>query len=72
LRVFKELTDDALSKIKNKQIVFSHANETLKVRKVVLHKNVSLFYKEEKNTIYLITFFNNKMNPNRLRNLLNQ
>jgi hypothetical protein len=72
LRALKELTNDALIKIKNKQIVFSNANKDLEVRKIVLPKNVSLFYKVDNNTIYLITFFNNKMNPESLIDLLNQ
>ena len=58
--------------MKSGQVVHPFANEKLGIRKGKIHKNVSLFYKEDKenNKIYLITFFNNRMNPEALRKLL--
>lgn len=72
MRNFRDLTNDLLEKVKNKQVVHPFANEKLGIRKGKVHKNVSLFYKEdiENNKIYLITFFNNRMNPEALRKLL--
>jgi len=69
---FKNLTNDLLVKIKNEQISCQVVNKKLGVRKGIVHKNVSLFYKEdsEKKKIYLITFFNNRMNPKTLKKLL--
>lgn len=69
---FRDLTDEVLEKIKTEQVIHPFANETLGIRKAKIHKNVSLFYKEDKenNTIYLITFFNNRMNPKTLKKLL--
>ena len=60
---FIVLTYDLLEQIKNLQIVCPFANEKLGIRKGFIHKNVSLFYKEDRrnNTIYLITFFNNRI-----------
>lgn len=72
MKAFIKATNDVLYLIKNETVVFSYANKKLDVRKIVLHKNVSLFYKQGNNEIYLITFFNNKMNPKRLKELLNQ
>ena len=74
LKNFKDLTNELLEKVKNKQVVHLYANEKLGVRKGVVHKNVSLFYREDRkrNKIYLITFFNNQMNPEILKELLNE
>ncbi len=72
MKNFKDLTNNLLEKIRKEQIVHPFANQKLGVRKGVIHKNVSLFYKEDRknNKIYLITFFNNRMNPEALKNLL--
>ena len=71
---FRDLTNELLEKVKNEQVVHRYANEKLGVRKGVIHKNVSLFYREDRknNKIYLITFFNNRMNPKTLNKLLRQ
>ncbi len=72
LKNFKSLTNELLEKVKNEQVIHLYANEKLGVRKGVVHKNVSLFYREDRknNKIYLITFFNNRMNPDVLKTLL--
>ena len=72
LENFKNLTNNLLEKVKNKQVVHLHVNEKLGIRKASVHKNVSLYYKEDRksNKIYLIIFFNNRMNPNELNKLL--
>ena len=72
MKNFKNLTNKLLEKIKNEQVAHSFANEKLGIRKGMVHKNVSLFYKEDRksNKIYLITFFNNRMNPKTLKKLL--
>jgi len=71
---FKNLTNDFLDKIKAERITCPYANEKLGVKKGVVHKNVSLFYREDraKEKIYLVTFFNNRMNPETLNKLLKQ
>jgi hypothetical protein len=72
MKNFNDLTNSLLEKVKNKQVVHPFANKKLGVRKAIVHKNVSLFYKEDRNNnkIYLITFFNNRMNPKILKELL--
>ncbi|CAI8194583.1 MAG: Uncharacterised protein [Formosa sp. Hel1_33_131] len=74
LKNFKDLTNELLEKVKNEQVEHLVANQNLGVRKGVVHKNVSLFYREDRNNkkIYLITFFNNRMDPKTLKNLLKQ
>lgn len=71
---FKNLTNDLLDKIKTEQITCPYANQKLGIKKGVVHKNVSLFYLEDraKEKIYLVTFFNNRMNPETLNKLLRQ
>ena len=72
MKNFKDLTNELLEKVKNEQVEHLFANEKLGVRKGVVHKNLSLFYREDRknNKIYLITFFNNRMNPKTLKKLL--
>ena len=72
MKNFNDLTNSLLEKVKTKQVVHPFANKKLGVRKAIVHKNVSLFYKEDRNNnkIYLITFFNNRMNPEILKELL--
>lgn len=70
LKSFNILTNNLLDKIKNKEVTHLFVNEKLGIQKGVVHKNVSLYYKEINNKIYLITFFNNRMNPNTLKELL--
>jgi len=70
LKAFKYLSNNLLDKIKNRQMSHLFANEKLGIRKGIIHKNVSLYYKEIDNKIYLITFFNNRMNPSTLKELL--
>jgi hypothetical protein len=72
MRNFRDLTNELLEKVKKEQVTHPFANETLGIRKAFIHKNVSLFYIEDNknNTIYLITFFNNRMNPKILKKLL--
>ena len=69
MKNFRDLTNEMLDKIKNEQVLYPFANEKLGVRKGKVHKNVSLFYKvyRKNNKIYLITFFNNRMNPKVLK-----
>jgi hypothetical protein len=71
---FKNLTNDLLGKIQSEQIVCPYANKKLGIKKGVVHKNVSLFYKEDRvnEKIYLVTFFNNRVNPKTLNKLLRQ
>lgn len=72
LKNFKSYTEQTIDKIKSQQIIWSYANEKLEIRKVKIHKTVSLFYKEDdvNQKIYMITFFNNRMNPKTLKKLL--
>ena len=69
---FVKLTNEILSSINEDRIVHQCINTKLGVRKSIVHKNVSMFYNidESGNTLYIITFFNNRMNPKVLMKLL--
>lgn len=67
---FKESTNAIIYKIASKQISFPFENKKLQVQKAVIHKNVSLYYTERNSTILLITFFDNRKNPDKLRDIL--
>lgn len=71
---FNDLTNQILKKIQENKIEYPIINQNQEVRKVIIHKNVSLFYKKDMTNqkIYLITFFNNRMNPETLKKLLNK
>ncbi len=60
MRSFRDLTQNLLNKIKTQQISCPIINNTLGIRKTVIHKNVSLYYLEDLSAqkIYIITFFN--------------
>ena len=74
MRSFRELTQNLLHKIKTQQITCPVINEKLAIRKAIVHKNVSFYYREDISArkIYIITFFNNRMNPETLKKFLRE
>lgn len=71
IQKFHQLTEENLYQITSGKI--RHPLVYNKIRRVVIHPNVTLYYKIDvgKNRIFLITFFNNRMNPKLLKKLLN-
>lgn len=67
---FYELTDEVIQKIKQNVVEFPDVSSQFKVKKAIIHTTVSLYFKQENDKIYLITFFNNRMNPKTLSKLL--
>ncbi|CAN5250597.1 hypothetical protein BH23BAC2_BH23BAC2_23810 [soil metagenome] len=67
---FQQLTDENLSQITSGKTI--HPIVFAKIRRVIIHPNVALFYKIDavENRLFLITFFNNRMNPNLIKKLL--
>jgi 6-phosphogluconolactonase (cycloisomerase 2 family) len=70
IKAFHRLTTENLSQITSGKILHPITDAKSGIRRVVLHPNVSLYYilNEVENTIYLITFFNNRMDPELLKN----
>ena len=54
MKNFKDLANELLEKVMKEQVVHLYANEKLGVRKGVIHKSVSLFYREDRKTIRFI------------------
>ncbi|HET8754148.1 MAG TPA: hypothetical protein VFM59_07275 [Salinimicrobium sp.] len=73
VRHFIILTEEFLKNIESGQIESPVINKSLNIQKGFVHKNVSLFYirNQEEQKIYLLTFFDNRMNPETLDRLLN-
>jgi hypothetical protein len=73
IKNFNALTNELIVNIQKNKIShpFIHHQQ---IQKAFIHKNVSLFYKIDSTAqkVYLITFFNNRMNPNTLKALLNR
>jgi hypothetical protein len=68
---FHQLTEQNIYQISSRKTLHSFVYS--KIRRVIIHPNVALYYKidEKENRVYLITFFNNRMNPKLLKKLLN-
>ncbi len=68
---FHRLTEENISQITSGKIL--HPLIYPKIRRVIIHPNVTLFYKMDKkqDCMYLITFFNNRMDPKLMKKLLN-
>lgn len=69
INAFISRADGVIIKIsKNPYLFQQHKNDAL-VRQAVLHENVSLIYQisEDQKLINLITFWDNRQNPNKLK-----
>jgi len=69
INAFISRADGVIIKISNNPYLFQqHKNDTL-IRQAVLHENVSLIYQisEDQKLINLITFWDNRQNPNNLK-----
>ena len=63
---FIEETEEILDLIGKSPFIFP-STKYLSVRKTVLRKQISIFYKVEENNIYLIRFWNNYQEPKKLK-----
>uniref|UniRef100_UPI004049B5B0 hypothetical protein n=1 Tax=Gelidibacter sp. TaxID=2018083 RepID=UPI004049B5B0 len=70
IKTFYDLTNNTINSITSNQIEYPYVNKRKGVKKAIIHKNVSLFFREDHQKLYLITFFNNRMNPETLKKLL--
>ncbi|MGI0105498.1 hypothetical protein [Salinimicrobium sp. WS361] len=70
---FNSLTKENLFQITSGKILHPVIFPQSHIRKILIHPNVTLFYKinEIKNSVVLITFFKNRMDPETLKKLLN-
>lgn len=73
ITIFHQLIKDNLSQVSSGKILHPLIDSHLQIRRIVLHPNVTLYYKieESENRLFLITFFNNRMDPESFKKLLN-
>lgn len=66
---FNNKTEAVLQAIKKHPKMFPESNQHNNVRRAIIDKHNSLFYiaDEAKQKIYLLTFFDNRQNPNKLK-----
>jgi plasmid stabilization system protein ParE len=64
---FAKRTEEVVALIKIDPYLHKPSAKGKAIRHCVLVKQVSLFYRIEQNTVYLITFWDNRQNPNRLK-----
>ena len=67
IKKFARLLDKQLNIIKDNPLIFPQSNKSEGIRKSVLSKQTSIYYKVEENKIYLLTLFDNRQDPNRLK-----
>jgi plasmid stabilization system protein ParE len=64
---FAKRTEEVVVLIQTDPYLHKPSAKGKAIRHCVLVKQISLFYRVEQNTIYLITFWDNRQNPNRLK-----
>jgi plasmid stabilization system protein ParE len=67
IRKFAKLLDRQLSLIKKNPELYPYSDKSGHIRKSVLTKQTTLYYKVLKTEIYLVSLFDNRQNPNRLK-----
>jgi plasmid stabilization system protein ParE len=63
---FIEITTSALSHISNNPKQFPLVNRVEKIRKCVLTKQNTLYYRERKDSIDILRIYDNRQDPNKL------
>jgi plasmid stabilization system protein ParE len=64
---FMNETETLLSNISKQLKQFPLVNKKIKVRKCVISKHNTLFYRENKESIALLRFFDTRQNPKKLK-----
>ena len=70
LKQFAKLLDNRLNSIKSNPNLFPIFNHSTNVRRCVLSKQTTIYYQIADMEVRLITLFDNRQNPKRLRNKL--
>ena len=67
LNSFSRLLDKQLIIIKTNPGIFPFSNKNKGIRKSVLSGQTSIYYKTEGHSIYLLSVFNNRQDPGKLK-----
>ena len=66
---FATLLDRQLNRIQNNPFLFAESESRSTIRKSVLTKQVSIYYRVKNKTVELISLFDNRQNPKKLNRL---
>jgi len=64
---YVDLVDRFIGQIGNQPMMYPIINKKLKVRKCVLTKQNSLYYRENKERIEILRIYDNRQNPKKLK-----
>jgi plasmid stabilization system protein ParE len=67
IRKFAQLLDKNLNLIKVNPQTFPKSDHSIDFRRAVISKQVSIFYQIENQVVHVISVFDNRQNPNRLK-----
>ncbi len=67
LNNFSRLLDEHLNIIKANPGIFPFSNKNKGIRKSVLSSQTSIYYKTEGHLVYLLSVFNNRQDPSKLK-----
>ncbi len=67
IKNFARLLDKHLNIIKENPKIFPQSKKSIDIRRSVLSKQTTIYYKVENSTIYLLTLFDNRQDPNKLK-----
>jgi plasmid stabilization system protein ParE len=66
IKKFAKLLDKQLNIIQQNPQIFPISNKSKGIRKSVLSKQTTIYYKINSNKIFLLTLFDNRQDPNKL------
>jgi plasmid stabilization system protein ParE len=67
IKKFARLLDKNLNIIKDNPEIFPKSDQSENFRRAVISKQVSIFYKIESHVVHVISVFDNRQNPIRLK-----
>jgi len=67
---FSQLLDHQLNLIKNNPFLYPEYPKLKGLRKSVLSKQISIYYRVIQKEVHIITLFDNRQNPKSLKNIL--
>ena len=71
IKQFIKKTSDVVDILKTDPPIFHKWEYNRNIRKVVLIKQITLFYEIENHNVYILLFWNNYQDPNKIMTILN-
>ena len=70
IKQFIKKTSDVVDILKSDPYIFQKLEYNMNLRKVILIKQITLFYEIKGNNVYILLFWNNYQDPNKIVTLL--